>query len=152
MPVLAKQTVKRATLEKNRQVLEADFRTPAMGISGKAASCSARANPVGHAIGRQGIMIPGQFAAGGSNPHQMTILVAAQATVPGFIFWYAAAVHTDPARYTFGRIRRLDRQPGIQPALPVNPCGNIQRLLRPPANACQTDTQGFGNVWRAPLT
>jgi hypothetical protein len=141
MPVLAKQTVKRAALEKNRQVLEADFRAPAIGIPGKAASGAAGAKSIGHTIGRQRVMIPGQFAAGRGNPHQMTVLVAAQATVPGSIFRYAATVHTDPARHTFGLIRRLGRQPEFQPTLPVNPCSNFQRLLWPPANACQTDTQ-----------
>jgi hypothetical protein len=55
----------------------------------------------------------------------------------------AAAVGTDPAPHTLGRIRWGGWQPKFPPALPVNLCRNFQHLLRLPANACQTEAQDF---------
>jgi hypothetical protein len=81
----------------------------------------------------------------------MAVLVVTQAAIPGFIFRYATAVHTNPAIHTTGIIRRHVRQTEFQPALAMNPCGNFQCLPRPPANARQAETQDLGNVRRAPV-
>jgi hypothetical protein len=58
MPILAKQAVKGAGLEKNRQILKTGFSPAAIGIFGITGTGSAGADPIGNTIRREEIVIP----------------------------------------------------------------------------------------------
>ena len=73
----------------------------------------------------------------------MTVVVAAQAAVTGFIIRYATTVHTNPACHTQWIVRWTGRQAEFYPTDTVDLSSNFQRLLGLPANTRQTEAQGF---------
>ena len=146
MIILAKQTIEGAGLKKNRQILKPGLGPAALGIFGITGTGSARADPIGNAIRRQKIMVPGKPAAVRRNPSQAPLPITAQAAVARLSLCHATAVHTDIAGNTPGAIRWDGWQPEFHPALPVGPGGNLQCLLRLSANTCRTNTQDAGDV------
>ena len=62
MPVLAEQAVKRACLKENGKVLVSIFRSSRIRIFRISGSASSGTYPVGNAVCRKGVMIPGEFA------------------------------------------------------------------------------------------
>jgi hypothetical protein len=86
-PVLTEQAVKRAPVIEDGKVLETKFRTGTVSIGGIPRSCPARADPIGHTIGRQPIVIPADTAFSGGYALKLPILMGPQAAIAPLFFW-----------------------------------------------------------------
>ena len=75
MPVLAIQAVIGTGLEKYGQILVSGFSSRAMGIGRVAGRRTTRADPIGNAVGGQGIMVPAQSGLCGGAARQPAVPV-----------------------------------------------------------------------------
>jgi len=81
MPVLAEQTIEGASLIKDSQVLIPVLSLWAIGKIWVPHSCTARANPISYAVGRQGVIIPTDIGSICTDTLQLTFLISAQPAV-----------------------------------------------------------------------
>jgi len=94
MPVLAKEAIKGAGLIENSQVLEAIFRPLTVGKFWITSPGAAGTNPISHAVGGQGIVIPADVAPLRGSTHQSIFSVEAKPTVAPTSWWNVALVDT----------------------------------------------------------
>jgi hypothetical protein len=97
VPVLAKETIEGAGVEKNGKVFIASLRACAMGVLGEAGPGSAGANPVGHAVGRQRIVVPGELAFSCRNSSDLSSLIMSQPAIPQSALRNPAFIHAEIA-------------------------------------------------------
>jgi hypothetical protein len=71
MPVLAKETVESAGMEKDRLILVSVFGLFRIGIFGIAAIRTSWANPIPHTVCRERVMIPREIPFVGSTPGKL---------------------------------------------------------------------------------
>ena len=74
-----------------------------------------RTHPIADTVGRQGIMIPGQFAFFGRHPAQASLRIFPEPAIPHLIFTDFALIHAEIAGDSLGVFRRPFRQPEFRP-------------------------------------
>ena len=97
VPVLAIETIEGAGVEKDGKVLIASFRACAMGILGEPGPGPAGADPVGHAVGRQRIVVPGELSLFYRNSSDLSALIPPQAAIPQSAFGDSAFIYAEVA-------------------------------------------------------
>jgi hypothetical protein len=107
-------------MRENREVLIAVFQTFRIGIFRITTSAAGRADPTTYAIGRQRIVVPGEFALGGGDPFDSAANVFAQPTIAPIPISYLAAVHTKIAYDALGMPWRLSWKPPFASNPPMN--------------------------------
>jgi len=81
VPVLAEQAIKGASLIEDSQVLVAAFSSLRIGKLRVTGSSATGTNPIGHAVGGQGIIIPTDVAFPGGGTDESIFSVGAQSTI-----------------------------------------------------------------------
>ena len=94
-PVLTKQAVKRAAVIEDGKVLETKFRTRTVSIGGIPRSCSTRADPIGHTVGRQPIIIPADIAFSDGHALKLPFPMGPQAAITPPFFWDLTTIDTN---------------------------------------------------------
>jgi hypothetical protein len=94
-PVLTKQAVKGATVIEDGKVFKTKFRARAVGIGGITCACSARADPIGHTIGRKPIIIPANIAFSRGHALEPPFLLGSQAAITPPFLWNFTTVSTN---------------------------------------------------------
>ncbi len=109
MPVLAEQAVKGAGLIEDSQVLVAIFGSLRIGKPRVTSSRSARTNPIGYAVGRQGIIVPTDIAFSYGGTDKSVFSVGAQSTIAPAVCGNTAFIGaklTYKSSLTLGRLLR----------------------------------------------
>ena len=105
-PVLTKQAVKRTAVIEDGKVSKTKFRTRTVSIGGIPRSCSARADPIGHTIGRKPIIIPADIAFSDGHALELPFLLGPQAAITPPSLWDLTTIDTnltEQARGSMGR-------------------------------------------------
>jgi len=95
MPVLAKEAVKRAGMEKYCKVFITPFRSLTVSIFRITGACTSRAHPVSDAVCGKGIVIPGKFSPFVGYPFKFTVFIVSQSAIARLIFRNSALIHTN---------------------------------------------------------
>ncbi len=109
MPVLAKQAIKGASLIEDSQVLVAMFSSLGIGKPRVTSSSATRTDPIGYAVGGQGVIIPTDVAFPGGGTHKSIFSVDAQSTIAPAICGNTAFIGAKLAfksSLTLGRLLR----------------------------------------------
>jgi hypothetical protein len=77
VPILAEEAIEGTGLVKNCQVLVAIFRSLSIGKIRITHPCSPGADPIGDAVGGQGVIIPANVPLIGTGPDESTIPILA---------------------------------------------------------------------------
>jgi len=118
---LAKETIERAGLIEDGQVLIAIFRSIPIGEIGVTDPSPAGADPIGDAVGGQWVVIPANITFSSIGPDKPAIAILAQATVAFLARANEAQIYTEIALLTLFILGRLCRQMEGLPRLPVRP-------------------------------
>jgi len=110
VPVLAKQAIKRAGLIEDSQVLVAMFSSLGIGKLRVASSSAARTDPIGYAVGGQGIVVPTDVAFAGGGTDKSVPCVGAQSTIAPAICGNTAFIGAKLAYKSSLTLGRLLRQ------------------------------------------
>jgi len=94
-PVLTEQTVKRAAVIEDGKVFKTKFRARTVSIGGIPRSCSARADPISHTIGRKPVVIPTDIAFSDGNALELPFPMGPQAAITPPFFWDLTTIHTN---------------------------------------------------------
>jgi len=109
VPVLAEQAIKGTSLIEDSQVLVAVFSSMGIGKLRVTGSSATRTDPIGYAVGGQGIVIPADIAFPGGGTDKSIFSVGAQSTVAPAICGNTAFIDaklTYKPSLTFGRLLR----------------------------------------------
>jgi len=107
-PVLTIEAVETAAFIENREIPVPVLRSLPMGKTGITCTRSPGTNPVGHAIGRQGIVVPGYFSPAWRNTDDLALLIGPEATIAFLSLRNGTHICADRA-YQTGRISRNRR-------------------------------------------
>lgn len=150
LPVLAEQAIERAGLIKYGQILKTIFRPIPIGEIRVAGPGPAGADPIGNAIGGQGIVIPAHIAFFRASPQKPAFAILAQATVAFSTGADETLVDTKIAllpRFILGglcrEMKRLSR-------LPMHRLNKGQELEEIGAKAIGAKLNRLGNEVRLP--
>ena len=109
VPVLAEQAIKGTSLIEDSQVLVAMFSSLGIGKPRVTGSSATRTDPIGYAVGGQGIVIPADVAFPGGGTDKSIFSVGAQSTVAPAICGNTAFIGAKLAfksSLTLGRLLR----------------------------------------------
>jgi len=109
VPVLAEQAIKGASLIEDSQVLVATFSSLGIGKLRVTGSSATGTDPIGHAVGGQGIIIPTDVAFPGGGTDKSIFPVGAQSTIAPAICGNTAFIGAKLAyksSLTLGRLLR----------------------------------------------
>jgi len=145
VPVLTEKAVEGAALIEDGQILVAAFGSWRIGKLRIAVPGAAGTDPVGHAVGGQGIIIPADIAFYSSGPDKSVLPVESQPAVPPATIRNTALVYTEVAF-----------QPILVPGRPLrqaegSPGGSVRLLdqgkypSEVPSKAVQAQPQGAGD-------
>lgn len=143
VPILTPQTIEGAGLVENREVCIAVFCPGPIRPLGIPDPRPRRADPIRHAVRRQGIVVPAQVPPGRRAPHQATSRVSAEPAVASLTrrdpTLVCAEVTQDTARITrrFGRKAKGTAGPRLH-------LGKVQREIRwcsPEAGSAHAQTR-----------
>jgi hypothetical protein len=94
-PVLTIKAVKRAAVIEDRKVFKTKFRARTVGIGGIPRSCSARADPICHTIGRKPIIIPADIAFSDGHTLELPSLMGPQPAITPPFLWDLTTIDTN---------------------------------------------------------
>jgi hypothetical protein len=77
------------------KVFKTKFRARTVGIGGIPRACSARADPIGHTIGRKPIIIPADIAFPDGNALKLPFLTGPQAAIAPPSLWNLTTIDTN---------------------------------------------------------
>jgi hypothetical protein len=147
MPVLTKKTVKGTGFKKNSQVIKAVFCLLGIGIPGISAPCASGTNPVGHTVGRKGIVITAEKPLIDPASHQLAFLVQSDTTETSSPLRNTAFIHTESAGLALlfsgracGKIKRI-------PSKCMYPFYLGFRFIKTIPDAAGAQRQGRGNIF-----
>jgi len=147
MPVLAKKTVKVATLIENGEVLVAEFRTISVSEARIAYSCATGADPVGNTVGRERIVVKGDGSdIATPRPRTQTpTTVLIPPAKPCSTLGYNASVRAEVTGCSALRPRRSRRKSEAASQLTTPLRYSVQNILRMLTNAVSAETHSVRN-------
>ncbi len=147
MPVLAVKTVKIASLIKDRQVGITSLWPREIGITGITISRASGTNPISHAVGRQGIQVPGDLSPFWAPSDKPPFLNPPKTTISYLPLPQTTAVETKTTGDSPFCPWRFWRETKSQTTLSMNSVyffGDLRPVI---SNAGDAKTDYFGDGW-----
>jgi hypothetical protein len=152
VPILAEEAVEGAGLIKDGQVFIAIFGPITVGELGIACPCSPGANPIGDAIGGQGVIIPANIPLFRSGPDELTLPVLSQSTVAFSAWGDEAFINTKITSSPPFILGGLSRKVEGLPRLIVHPFDMGPKFFKMGANTIGAKLQRLGDEKGLPAT